>query len=221
MDACSIWQKLLHRRRIAMRSPAWLASRELPSPSCPRTCRDNSSRSIRCSTRRSMPSHLPSVHGKPKERHAWAVEQLRMGAKASQHLGLKASVSFTGALAWPFVYPWPPRPPGLIEGAFAELARRWRPILDAYEDAGCRHLLRDPSERGHFSTAPLSRCSSTRSAGTGVLASTMIRRTSSCSTSTIWNSSTSTTSGSRHFMSRTPSSIRPVGRASIPVSSPG
>ena len=78
----------------------------------------------------------PSVHGKPKERHAWAVEQLRMGAKASQHLGLKASVSFTGALAWPFVYPWPPRPPGLIEGAFAELARRWKPILDAYEDAG-------------------------------------------------------------------------------------
>jgi sugar phosphate isomerase/epimerase len=79
----------------------------------------------------------PSVHGKPKERQAWAVEQLRMGAKASQHLGLKASVSFTGALAWPFVYPWPPRPPGLIEGAFAELARRWKPILDAYEDAGC------------------------------------------------------------------------------------
>jgi len=46
-------------------------------------------------------------------------------------------VSFSGALAWPYVYPWPQRPAGLIETAFAELAKRWRPILDAYEDAGC------------------------------------------------------------------------------------
>ena len=43
---------------------------------------------------------------------------------------------FSGALAWPFVYPWPQRAPGLIETAFDELARRWRPILDAFDDAG-------------------------------------------------------------------------------------
>jgi sugar phosphate isomerase/epimerase len=79
----------------------------------------------------------PAVHGNPKARQAWAVEQMLMAAKASRHLGLTSSVSFTGALAWPFVYPWPPRPPGLIEGAFAELGRRWTPILDAYDDAGC------------------------------------------------------------------------------------
>jgi sugar phosphate isomerase/epimerase len=77
------------------------------------------------------------LHGKPKERQAWAVEQVRMAAKASKHFELKTTVSFTGALAWPFVYPWPPRPPGLVEGAFAELGRRWRPILDAYDEVGC------------------------------------------------------------------------------------
>ena len=76
------------------------------------------------------------VHGNPKARQAWAVEQVKMGAKASQHMGLKASVSFTGALAFPYLYPWPQRPAGLIEEAFAELGRRWKPILDAYEDAG-------------------------------------------------------------------------------------
>jgi len=79
----------------------------------------------------------PAVHGKPKERQAWAVEQMLLAAKASRNLGLDASVSFTGALAWPFVYPWPQRPQGLIETAFTELARRWRPILDAYDEAGC------------------------------------------------------------------------------------
>jgi len=30
----------------------------------------------------------------------------------------------------------PPRPTGLIDEAFAELARRWRPKLNAYDDAG-------------------------------------------------------------------------------------
>lgn len=77
-----------------------------------------------------------SVHGNPKARQAWAVEQMRLAAKASKNLGLSASVSFTGALAFPYLYPWPQRPAGLIEEAFAELGRRWKPILDAYDDAG-------------------------------------------------------------------------------------
>ncbi len=71
-----------------------------------------------------------------KGRQAWAVQQLLYGAKASQRVGLTAHATFSGALAWPFFYPWPPRPGGLIEEAFAELGRRWLPILDAFEDAG-------------------------------------------------------------------------------------
>ena len=77
-----------------------------------------------------------AVHGKPKARQAWAVEQMKSAAKASKNLGLTGHVSFTGALAWPFVYPWPQRPAGLVETAFAELGRRWRPILDAFDKAG-------------------------------------------------------------------------------------
>ncbi len=38
--------------------------------------------------------------------------------------------SFTGALLWHTFYPWPQRPAGLVEEGFAELARRWKPILD-------------------------------------------------------------------------------------------
>jgi sugar phosphate isomerase/epimerase len=76
------------------------------------------------------------VRGNPRARQGWAVEQLLMAAKASAKLGLKAHATFSGALAWPYVYPWPQRPPGLIETAFQELASRWRPILDAFEEAG-------------------------------------------------------------------------------------
>ena len=78
----------------------------------------------------------PQVRGNPAARQRWAVEHLMNCAKASRRLGLTAHPTFSGALAWPFLYPWPQRAPGLIETAFAELGRRWRPILDAFEDAG-------------------------------------------------------------------------------------
>jgi sugar phosphate isomerase/epimerase len=78
----------------------------------------------------------PEVHGKPAERQAWAVEQVKMAATASANLGLTAHATFSGALAWPYLYPWPQRPAGLIEEAFDELARRWRPILDHFDSCG-------------------------------------------------------------------------------------
>jgi sugar phosphate isomerase/epimerase len=78
----------------------------------------------------------PAVRGKPQARQEWAVQQMRHAARASRRLGLDAHVTFSGALAWPYVYPWPPRPARLIETAFDELARRWRPILDAFEEQG-------------------------------------------------------------------------------------
>ena len=78
-----------------------------------------------------------AVHGKPGERQRWAVQQMLLSAKAGRNLGLTSNVSFPGALAWPYLYPWPQRPPGLIETAFDELARRWRPIFDAFDEAGC------------------------------------------------------------------------------------
>lgn len=79
---------------------------------------------------------VPECRGNPKARQEWAVDQVKMALTASRNLGLTAMASFSGALAWPFVYPWPQRPAGLVETAFDELARRWRPILDHAEDCG-------------------------------------------------------------------------------------
>ena len=76
------------------------------------------------------------LHGKSAERTEWAKEQVRMGARASRRLGLKAHATFSGALLWHTVYPWPQRPSGLVEEGFAELARRWRPLLDVFEENG-------------------------------------------------------------------------------------
>ena len=78
----------------------------------------------------------PNVRGNPRARTAWAVQQLLLAAKASANMALRSHVTFSGALAWPYVYPWPQRPAGLVETAFDELAARWRPILNAFDEVG-------------------------------------------------------------------------------------
>jgi sugar phosphate isomerase/epimerase len=71
-----------------------------------------------------------------KARTEWATQQLKFAAKASRNLGLKAHATFSGSLLWPAIYPWPQRPEGLVETAFNELAKRWQPILNEFEDCG-------------------------------------------------------------------------------------
>lgn len=79
------------------------------------------------------PAHL---HGNTAARTEWAVEQVKLGAKASQRFGCTAHATFSGALLWHTIYPWPQRPTGLVQEGFAELARRWRPLLDIFDDHG-------------------------------------------------------------------------------------
>ena len=76
------------------------------------------------------------VRQNPSARQAWAVDQLLLAAKASENLGLKAHATFSGALLWHTHYPWPQRPAGLVTAGFKELARRWLPILHAFDAAG-------------------------------------------------------------------------------------
>ncbi|MBL0160173.1 MAG: sugar phosphate isomerase/epimerase [Bryobacterales bacterium] len=78
----------------------------------------------------------PEVRGNPKARAQWATAQMKLVIKASKNLGLTVSPSFTGALLWPMMYPWPQRPAGLVEEGFKELAKRWKPIFDYADKNG-------------------------------------------------------------------------------------
>jgi sugar phosphate isomerase/epimerase len=79
------------------------------------------------------PKHL---RGSPDKRRHWAADQVRKAALVSRRLGLTEHVTFTGSLAWPYFYPYPQRPAGLIEECFTEQARRWKPILDVFDENG-------------------------------------------------------------------------------------
>ena len=76
------------------------------------------------------------LKGKPKARTDWAIEQMKYAAKASHNLGLKAHATFSGSLLWPAVHPWPQQPAGLVDEGFKELAKRWTPILNDFEENG-------------------------------------------------------------------------------------
>ncbi len=77
-----------------------------------------------------------AVRGNPQARQAWATRALKLAAAASGKLGLTAHATFSGSLAWPYFYPWPPHNQTLLNEAFDELAQRWRPILDCFDQHG-------------------------------------------------------------------------------------
>lgn len=76
------------------------------------------------------------ARGNPQARTAWARQGLLDTARASRRLGLTDMGTFSGSLAWPYLFPFPQRPEGLIEAAFDELAKRWRPVLDECDAQG-------------------------------------------------------------------------------------
>ena len=79
----------------------------------------------------------PETHrNNPVARTEWAIQQLKWAAKASRNLGIDVHATFSGALLWHTVYPWPQRPQGLVETGFGELAKRWLPILNAFDEVG-------------------------------------------------------------------------------------
>lgn len=94
------------------------------------------------------------LRGNPAARTAWALEQLKLSVSASRRMGLTEMGTFSGSFAWPYLFPFPQRPTGLIETAFEELARRWRPILDICDEQGvnlCYEI--HPSEDLHDGTS--------------------------------------------------------------------
>ncbi len=181
---------LRRHRRAAGRTTA------CRSPSCRPTCRASWSPCTRPTTSCSTASPPPSVRGKPQERQAWAVSQVKAAAVASRRLGLTAHATFSGALAWPYFYPWPQRPAGLIEEAFAELG----PPLEADPGRLRRRAASTSATRSTrartCTTARPSSGSWTRSAATRAPTCSTTPATSCCSSWTTWTTSTAITSGS-------------------------
>src|SRR5690606_12730197 len=70
-----------------------------------------------------------------------AAEELILTAKAAKSLGVNTVVGFTGSPIWHLLYAFPPVPESMIEEGYQAFARRFIPILDAFEKIGVRFAL--------------------------------------------------------------------------------
>lgn len=77
-----------------------------------------------------------ALKNNPKARTDWAIDQVKKAALVSDRLDIRAHATFSGSLLWPYWHPWPQQPDGLIDLGFKELAERWLPILNLFEDHG-------------------------------------------------------------------------------------
>ncbi|CAA9302673.1 MAG: Inosose isomerase [uncultured Gemmatimonadaceae bacterium] len=79
--------------------------------------------------------------GEPEGVRARAARAMQDTARAAARLGVGVVNGFTGSSIWHLLYSFPPVPPETIDAGYADLARRWRPILDSFAEAGVRFAL--------------------------------------------------------------------------------
>src|ERR1700750_664137 len=70
-----------------------------------------------------------------------AAEEMKNTARAAARLGVSVVNGVTGCSIWHLVYSFPPVSPEMIDAGYRDFAKRWRPILDVFREAGVRFAL--------------------------------------------------------------------------------
>jgi len=87
-----------------------------------------------------LPPHIWG-DGDPEGVRQRATEEIIKTGEAAARLGISIINGFTGSPIWHLLYSFPPVTPEMIEEGYSEFARRWKPILDAYQKMGVRYAL--------------------------------------------------------------------------------
>ena len=95
--------------------------------------------------------------GDPEGVRQRAADELVATAKAAKRFGVDVVNGFTGSSIWHLLYSFPPTPPEMIDEGFADFARRWTPILDAFQEEGVKFALEVHPTEIAFDTASAER----------------------------------------------------------------
>jgi len=79
--------------------------------------------------------------GDPEGVRQRAAQEIIKTGEAAKKLGLKVVNGFTGSPIWHLLYSFPPVSKEMIDKGYKEFARRWTPILDAYQKLGVKFAL--------------------------------------------------------------------------------
>ena len=78
------------------------------------------------------------LQGKHEAKTEWAIEQMKLTARAAKNLGVKVVNGFTGSSIWHLIYSFPPVSAAQVDAGFKLLAERWNPILDVFDECGVK-----------------------------------------------------------------------------------
>jgi sugar phosphate isomerase/epimerase len=79
--------------------------------------------------------------GEPEKVRQRAADKVIETAKAAKKLGVSIVNGFTGSSIWHLIYSFPPVSPDMIDAGYADFAKRWTPILDAFKAEGVKFAL--------------------------------------------------------------------------------
>ena len=79
--------------------------------------------------------------GDAEKKRTWAIENMKLTAKAAKNLGVGVVNGFTGSSIWHLIYSFPAVSPEDIEAGLKLFAEKWNPILDVFAECGVKFAL--------------------------------------------------------------------------------
>lgn len=79
--------------------------------------------------------------GSPEGVRTRAAEEMKATSRAARAFGVEVVNGFTGSAVWHKLYFFPPTSDAEIAEGYADFARRWNPVLDAFDEVGVRFAL--------------------------------------------------------------------------------
>ncbi|HUZ18211.1 MAG TPA: sugar phosphate isomerase/epimerase [Spirochaetia bacterium] len=85
--------------------------------------------------------------GKPKEIRSWAIEEMKLTARAARQMGCDVVTGFMGSPIWKYWYSFPQTSDEMVDNAFREIVELWTPIFDEFDKQKVKFALEvHPSE---------------------------------------------------------------------------
>ena len=79
--------------------------------------------------------------GDPEGVRQRAADEMVATARAAKRLGVGVVNGFTGSSIWHLLYSFPPVPAQMIDRGYEDFARRWKPILDEFQNLDLKFAL--------------------------------------------------------------------------------
>lgn len=79
--------------------------------------------------------------GKPEEIRAWAIEEMKMIARAAKAMECEVVTGFMGSGVWKYWYSFPQTSEEMIEDAYQEQVKLWTPIFDVFDECRVKFAL--------------------------------------------------------------------------------